>query len=140
VSHALGPEELMRFLDDELPADRRAAVEAHLEECTECRRDYVVFSKMKGELRSMAMENGTGPSLWDTLGRQLVRPTGWLLVIVGALALAAWGVYSYVRSPEDLWTKLATGALVIGFVLLLLSAILDRVKDLRTDRYREVER
>ena len=63
-----------------------------------------------------------------------------MLIIVGASVLTAWGIYSYVTSPEGLWTKLATGAVVIGLVLLLASAILDRLGALRTDRYREIQR
>ena len=84
------------------------------------------------------------PVIWLLFGQGILLGTmlltGWLLVVAGTVVLTAWGVYSYIKSPEDLWTKLATGALVIGFVLLLLSAVLDRVRDLRTDRYREVER
>lgn len=130
----------MRLLDGELPAERQAAVRAHLDACTECRRDFVIYQRMKGELQAMAMETGAGPSLWDAVSRRLFRPTGWLLILAGAVALSAWGVYSWITTPEELWTKLATGAVVIGFALLLLSAILDRVVALRTDRYREIER
>lgn len=139
MSH-VEPDDLMRFLDDELPTDRQAGVEAHIGDCTECNRDFVIYRRLKGDLLAMGMENGTGPSLWYALSRRLFRPTGWVLIIVGATVLAAWGVYSYVTSPEELWTKLATGAVVIGFVLLLASAILDRLGALRTDRYREIQR
>ena len=134
------PDDLMRFLDGEMPRDRQLNIEAHMQDCTECNREYVVFKRMKGDLHSMAMENGTGPSLWDAVSGRIFRPTGWVLIVVGAIVLTAWGVYSYVTSPEGLWIKLAEGAVVIGLVLLLLSAILDRVVALRTDRYREIQR
>jgi hypothetical protein len=35
-SHALAPEELMAYLDGELPADRAAGVVSHLQRCTDC--------------------------------------------------------------------------------------------------------
>jgi anti-sigma factor RsiW len=130
----------MRYLDDELPPDRRVVIEAHIRDCTECNRDHAVFKRMKGDLHSMAMENDHGPSLWQAVSRRLFRPTGWVLLVIGTVALTAWGIYSYITSPENVWTKLATGAVVIGIALLLLSAIVDRRTALRTDRYREIQR
>lgn len=140
MSHEVGPDDLMRLLDDELPPERHAAVQAHVRTCAECRRDYTIFQQMKGDLRSMAFENETGPSLWDAVSRRLFRPSGWLLVGLGSVSLAAWGIVSYITSPERLWTKLATGAVAIGLALLLLSAIFDRLRDLRTDRYKGIQR
>lgn len=140
MKHPVGPDDLMRLLDGELPDDQRAPIEQHIRECTECGRDFVIFQRMKGDVRAMASDHGTGPSIWDAVSRRIFRPTGWLLLLAGSLLLTAWGIYSYLTSPEELWSKLATGAVLIGFLLLLLSAVLDRVTALKTDRYREIER
>ncbi len=140
VEHAVSHEELMRFLDDELTADRRVLVAAHLEVCTECNREIVVFRAMKADLLAMVSEGRIGPSIWADVNRHIMRPTGWIMVVVGAVALTAYAVWAYLTSPESFWEKLAVGTLVIGLVLLLLSALIDRLRDLRTDPYQNVHR
>jgi anti-sigma factor RsiW len=140
VGHEVSHDDLMRYLDDELPAARRDEVALHLERCTECRREFIVFQRMKGDLLAMARENHVGPSLWDGISRRLARPVGWLFLAGGGIALAGWGIWSYVTSPEVFWRKLAVGAVVVGAALLLLSAIIDRVRALASDPYREIQR
>ena len=130
----------MRYLDEELPRERQLEVAGHLDTCTECKRDFVVFQTMKGDLRGMLDESPVGPSIWIRVNRRLMLPTAWLLIIAGTLALAGWGAYAYITGPENFWEKLAVGAVAIGLALLLLSAIVDRLRDLRTDPYREIHR
>lgn len=140
LNHAVSHEDLMRFLDDELPPDRRSSVAAHIEECTECKREITVFRAMKGELSHMlTVEPGT-PSVWNRVNRRIMLPTAWGLLVAGAVALTVWGTWTWAMSPDNFWHKLMIGAVVVGLVLLLLSAIGDRLRDLRTDPYREIQR
>jgi hypothetical protein len=140
MSHEVGHEDLMRFLDDELPPDRRNAVDAHIEQCTECNRDLHVFRSLKGDLSAIAMRNEPGPSLWATINRRLTQPLGWVLLLTGTVVIAGWAVWSYLTSPELFWQKLAVGSIVVGAALLLLSAIVDRVRELPSDPYRQIQR
>lgn len=48
-THPIEQEELMAYLDGELPADRAAATAAHLERCAECQR-------LAGDLRTISRE------------------------------------------------------------------------------------
>jgi len=140
VNHAVSHEDMMRYLDDELASDRKAAVAAHIESCTECRREYVVFQSIKGEVRSLLDFDPGGPSVWSGVNRRIMLPTAWLLIVGGTLALSAWGIWAWLSSPEEFWEKFLVGAVVVGFALLLLSAIGDRLRDLKTDPYREIQR
>lgn len=140
MNHAVSHEDLMRYLDDELPRDRHAAIAGHIEQCTECKRELIVFQALKGDLQRMVHENRVGPSVWTTVNRRLMQPTAWLLLVAGTIGLAGWGAYAYATSPESFWEKLGAGAVVIGLALLLLSAIMDRLRDLKTDPYREIQR
>ncbi|MGH7503363.1 MAG: anti-sigma factor family protein [Longimicrobiales bacterium] len=140
MSHPVGHEDLMRFLDDELPPDRRTAVVAHIEQCTECNRDLHVFRALKGDLKAIGERNGAGPSLWAAINHRLTQPLGWVLFVTGAVVIAGWAVWSYVSSPDVFWRKLAVGSVVIGAALLLLSAIVDRVRELPSDPYRQIQR
>lgn len=133
-------EDLMRYIDDELPLERRAEVEAALETSTELRRDYVVFSRMKSDLESIGTQLGTGRSVWSSVNRRLTRPVGWILFVAGAVVWVAYGVYAYLTGGDAMWEKLATSAVVVGLGMLLLSAIVDRLRDLKNDPYKEIQR
>jgi len=138
--HSVSHEDLMRYLDDELPPDERGRIAGHVEGCTECRREYVVFEAMKNEFRGLVIENGVGPSLWESIGRRLVQPTAWMFIVAGTLGWVAWGLYAWFISPEHFFLKLAEGFVVLGLAMLLAIAVGDRLRDLKTDPYREIQR
>lgn len=140
MNHEVSHDDLMRFLDDELPPERRATVAGHLEQCTECNREFVVFRAMKGELATMLNVEPGAPSIWNSVNRKIMLPAAWVLFVAGAVALSVWGAWTYVMSPENFWEKLFVGAVVVGLALLLVSAIGDRLRDLKTDPYREIQR
>jgi anti-sigma factor RsiW len=133
-------EELMRYIDGELPAERAAAVEAALTTDTELRREYEIFRRMKADLSEMGSEMRTGGTVWDAVNRRLTRPVGWILFVAGLGVWLAYAAYAFIAAPEALWEKLAIGAVVIGLGTLFLSVVIDRLLDLRTDPYREIQR
>ena len=133
-------DELMRFLDGELAPERAREVEEALERSTELRREYTIFRRMKTDLQDIGAKMHTHSNVWERVNRELTRPVGWVLFIVGTLVWVAYGVYSYLAGGEALWEKLATSAVVIGLAMLLLSALVDRWRDLKTDPYKEIER
>lgn len=138
MNHPVNHEALMRYLDDELPTEEWTRVDAHVRECSECSREIAVFGAMSRDLRTL---EATGmETVWHGVSRRVTQPVGWMLVVVGALVYVAWGVYSWWTGPDLLWEKLAGGALVLGLILLLSSAAIDRMIDLRTDPYRNVQR
>ena len=133
-------EELMRYLDGELPADRMRAVEQELESSTELRREYVLYSRMKADLGSLGEQMKSTSNVWGPVSRAIARPLGWILFVVGTGVWAAYAVYAYLTGADAMWEKLATSAVVVGLVMLLLSALLDRLTDLKSDPYREIQR
>lgn len=142
MTHDIDHEFLMRFVDGELPPARRKRVEAHVEACTECRREITVFRAMKSDLA--AIEFG-GPltrqlSIWARVHRRITRPSGWLLVGSGVVFWLVYAAYTYFTSDVAVVEKVATGAVVIGLLLLLASVIWERYREWLRDPYREVER
>lgn len=136
----IGHDELMRYLDGELPPERARAVEAALEGDTELRRELAVFRAMKVDLAEIGERMGTKQTVWGEVNRRLTRPVGWVLVLVGAAIVVAYGAYAYLTGADALWEKLATSAIVVGLGMLLLSTFIDRYHDLKTDQYREIQR
>ena len=141
MSQPVTHEELMRYLDGEVGAEERSRIEASLESSTEIRRELAVYRAMKDDLRTLKLNDG-GPngSVWNAVNRHLARPFGWVLLVVGALVWAAYGIYTYLSSPTFLWQKLATSAVGIGILLLLASVIWERYRTWLTDPYREIQK
>jgi Putative zinc-finger len=137
--HFVSHEDLMRYLDGELPPDERVRIAGHVEGCTECRREYVVFDAMRNSLREMSGENGVGPTLWGSVSRRLVQPTAWLLIVAGSVGWLGWGLYAWFISPEHFLLKITEGFVVLGLAMLLAIAVGDRLRDLKTDPYREIQ-
>ncbi|HUE77889.1 MAG TPA: hypothetical protein VMM83_08110 [Longimicrobiales bacterium] len=73
----------------------------------------------------------------QALEAELIRK---ILFLAGAAVWLTYAVYAYLTSAEAMWMKLATGAVVVGLAMLLLSALLDRLLDLKADPYREIHR
>ena len=136
----IGREELMRYLDGELPADRARAVEEALETSTELRREHAVFRRMKEDLELMGAQMETKGTVWNAVNQKLTRPVGWILFMIGAVVWMGYGVYEYLMGADAMWEKLATSAIVVGLGMLLVSALVDRYRDLKTDPYKEIQR
>ena len=133
-------EELMRYLDGELSPERASVVEEEMERSTELRRDYVLYSRMKADLGSLGEHMKQTTGVWSSVSRAIARPVGWVLFLVGTAVWVAYAVWAYLTSPDAMWEKLATGAVVVGLAMLLLSALIDRFVDLKVDPYRGVQR
>lgn len=133
-------EDLMRFLDGELPPDEHARVEGEIRASTELQREVAIFRAMKSDFQELSFQRNGGASIWDRVNRQLTRPIGWLLMIGGTVVLTAYGVFAFATSAGDPWEKLAIAALVIGFVVLLGSVVWERYRDWLHDPYRDVYR
>tara|TARA_B110000014_G_scaffold254771_2_gene235757 strand:- start:255 stop:509 length:255 start_codon:yes stop_codon:yes gene_type:complete len=73
----------------------------------------------------------------------IATSVGQALVILGLLLVYGMGGYWYamevVRDEESpLWLKLGIPAIVVGFTVLLLSVILQRMKAAKTDKYTNI--
>ena len=131
----------MRYLDGEVGPEERSRIEASVENSTELRRELAVYRAMKDDLQSLKLnEGGANGSVWNAVNRHLARPFAWVLLVVGSLVWAAYGVYVYLTSPTLLWQKLATGAIGIGILVLLASVIWERYRIWLTDPYRDIRR
>jgi anti-sigma factor RsiW len=134
-------EELMRFLDGELSPDEHVRVERALAEDSELARELAIFRGMKGQFQELSFDPGhRRRSVWGEVNRQLTQPIGWILLTGGVAVWTLYGAYLFATGPTDPWEKLATGAVVIGVLLLLASVIWERYREYLTDPYRDIQR
>jgi hypothetical protein len=141
MGHRVSSEDLMRYLDSEMSPEERATVDAELAASSELQRQLAIFRAMKADFRELSFHPARyRESVWDRVNERVTRPIGWILVAVGASIWMTYGAYVFATSPSDPWEKLATGAVVIGILVLLASVIWERYREWEKDPYRDVYR
>jgi len=134
-------DDLMRYLDGEMPPEERARVDAELEASTELRRELAIFRALKSDFQQLSFHPAEyRDSVWNRVNQRVTRPIGWVLVAMGATAWMSYGAYVFTTAPTDPWEKLATGAVAIGILMLLGSVIWERYREWQHDPYRDVHR
>ena len=110
-------EDLMRYMDGEMPPEQRARLDTELERSTELRRELAIFRAMRTDFQGLSFDPGTyHKSVWDKVNASVTRPIGWVLVVVGVIVWTAYGAYLFTTSPVNAWEKLATDRISRGGV------------------------
>lgn len=142
-------ENMMAFLDGELPPETRAAFESHLSVCDTCAGEFSAFSELQEELKMMTFKEPSEAELeryWGSIYNRIERGTGWVLFSVGSILLLCYGAFKLieemVRNPDvALALKTGTLALIFGLVVLLVSVLRERLAVRKVDKYsREVKK
>ena len=134
---------LSGYLDGELTQADQQRVRLHLEDDPVARALVAEMRRIREAARTTDLA-APGDEEWDESPRtsrsHWLRRSGWFLVIgwaIALLGLALWGLFF---GPDAWWEKLLAVTVVAGPVLLLLSVLVDRMKVMKHDRYRRVER
>ena len=142
-SSPIDEELLSGYLDGQLSHRDMQRVRLHLEQDPDSRR-------LIGEMRALretalatpftAPADDVWPELPKTRASRWSRSLGWLLMIawmVVVTSLALWRFLSSTGDPLEIFLVLGLPG---AFVLLFVSVLLDRLKTLSGDRYRDVHR
>ncbi len=134
---------LSGFVDGELTQQQRQWVEVHCRDCAECRRDLDELRALR-ERMGQARLSELGEDRWrEEMNDTTVtttRTVGWLLFVVGALALGAWVVFHFLSDPGvGLGIKAIFVAFYGGLAVLLISVLRQRLIEHKTDKYKDVE-
>lgn len=140
MATSVSNEDLMRFLDGELPPDEMSRVRHALERSTELQRELRLFEAIRNDVKGLTYDPPVHATMWDGVQRRLTRPVGWTLLIVGAILWLGWGAWVFATSAADPVEKLAVGALAIGFLTLLGATVSERLRESRSDPYRDIQR
>ncbi len=134
---------LSGYLDLALPQGEHQQVRVHLEDCAQCR---ALVEEMK-LLRETTMETSfriPSDDSWNEAPRGNWSPWlfrfGWVIVLLSAVGVAGLSLWGSWTQRGDALVELMPFGFLIGFGLLALSVVLDRVKTYGTDRYRKVKK
>ena len=134
---------LSGFLDDALTQADEQRVRVHLEDCETCRVQVEQMRRFREVIMSTQFEVPPDDQ-WSEQPRsaasRLSFGAGWTIVAVWALALVGYAAWELWTSDEPLVGKLIVFGGWTGLGLLFLGVLLDRLKALKADRYREVEK
>ena len=135
---------LSGYLDGELTQQDRQRVDVHLDDCASCRQAFEQLQRIQSGLGSMPHPEPTEQQRSRMMGVMLTktsRGVGWLLAIGGAALLIGMGVYEFVTDDSiNLWVKIGNGAVAVAALLIGGSVLVERLRDRKTDRYKDVER
>jgi len=130
---------LSGYLDDELDEEGRSLLENHLATCSGCKDDLESMTELL--VVSGDMELDMPPDdVWDDFSEKvynrLERRTGWMLLIVGTVALGLVGLYYLVTTD---WAsppvKTTVELLLAGLLILFVSVLRQRLFVRKSDRY-----
>ena len=137
-------EELLSgYIDQALPHHQAQRVRIHLEDCTSCRELYEQLSSMRNVALGtefLVPADEEWPELPKTGFGRLSRSLGWLLLTSWTLVITAYALWQFLSQTGDPLEIFLVLGLPGAFLLLFLSVLADRLKDLKTDRYRGVHR
>jgi len=135
---------LVGLLDGELTPDEVRHVNAHLTRCADCRTEYEQLRETTGKLAAVSFQEPDDAILarvWKSPYSRLARTTSLVLIIGGYAVLIGYGAFEFLASgQEDLPAKVSVAAVALGFLILLVQLIRERVNTYKTDPYKEIER
>lgn len=136
------------YLDGELDADERLAFERELETSPQLAREFEETKAMKEVTDAMKLRDfpdRVWERYWEGTYNRLERRVGWILLSIGAMILAAAGLYQialalFRDSVEPLWLRLAVASACAGAAILFISVLRERLFLRKRDPYREIQR
>ncbi len=134
----------MRLLDGELTVEEKSGYEAHVRECEDCRNELSSLGRiveLTDELRLRAPDDEFWDGYWESVYRRSERSTGFFLVIVGVLALLAYGIVKAVTSPRFVtYEGISVTVILLGLAVIFVSVARERYHESKNDPYGGVKR
>lgn len=142
-SHSFDQASISGYLDGELTQGQAQKVRLHLEDCDECRLVADELRTLKEATMTTEFQT-PDDTQWDeapkTAVSGFIRNFGWAIAlawVVGILGYALWQVATEGENPVE---AVIVFTFWLGFTLILLSALIDRLRTRKTDPYRKVQK
>jgi anti-sigma factor RsiW len=134
---------LSGYIDGELTQQERQRVERHLEDCNECRQLEQELTELRGRLRDSVrseISNARFREAFQSPGNQRLSALGWIALVAGALMVGLFIVTRFISDDSvSAGMKFLIGLPYLGLLLLFIAVLRRRVREARTDKYKDVE-
>ena len=148
MDHKKIKELISSYHDGELDNRQRQLIEEHLDQCTECRREYEEMGKLEevmGKMQLRKPHKEMWEVYWTSIYNRLERRIGWIFLSIGAMILLFFGGYKAVEgiiqdTSTPLLLKIGILTLLGGVVILLVSLLREQIFVHKRERYKEVEK
>ncbi len=139
---------MMGYLDGELSAEDKKEFLEHLNTCQNCQQEWQSFNQLKEEtskMRFKALPEMYWDDYWEKVYNRIERGIGWIFFSIGAIILLAFMGYEFLQdffmnSREPLILKIGVGFFVLGFIIIFVSVVREKLMVRRHDKYRRIVR
>ena len=82
---------------------------------------------------------------WENVYNRIERGLGWILFSLGAIILLSYGAYEllkefFLNPKEPLIEKVGLGLLIVGFIVVFVSVLREKLMVRKIDKYRRIKR
>jgi anti-sigma factor RsiW len=139
---------LSAYVDGELDPDQVTRIEAHLADNEQTRREVEKLRRLKNVTGALRLKDPP-PEQWEAFWRGVYnraeRSVGWILLCVGLVVIGAWGLTEVIlalakTATLPFYVKGGIFVMAAGTLVLLISAIRERVYKRNRTRYKDVIR
>ena len=134
---------VMAYVDDELTSEARAELEARLSSEPALALQVAEYQRLEVAARHCAPPEPADHEwrrMQDDDGRRALLGLGWVAMFAGGVGLVGWLSLQIYKSDLGRGGKWTMSLLLVGFTVLLLVKLRDRLRLLPYDPYTEVER
>lgn len=136
--------EMMGYIDGELDEARRKRFEEKLAGDPELAAEYEKYARLTELTGSLTLQEPSDlewQDFWNVLYNRLEHRTGWVLLLIGALMVAIYGVREIIITQEIRpLLKVGILCMIAGFTFLVVSICRAKQRLKKVDRYRGVHR
>jgi predicted anti-sigma-YlaC factor YlaD len=148
MDHQKIKELISSYYDGELDEEQKRLVERHLEECSECRKEFEEMGKFEEVMSQVVLKKPPKEAwqmYWTSVYNRLERGIGWILFSIGAIILLFFGSYKLVEgiiqdASVPLILKIGILSVLGGLVVLLVSLLREQLFVRKRERYKEIEK
>jgi len=139
---------IVEYVDGIISPENKMRLQTHLKTCAACREDLEKLQKWKGvseQMKGKLLPDMAWDEYWQHIYNRLERGIGWILISVGAIIFLGIAVYQFVinvLTSTEITSLEKAGILLlsIGFVVLLVSVLREKLMVRKYDKYKEIQR
>ncbi len=139
---------LVKAVDDVLTKSEKIEFDAFVQNFEECRDEWREHQKLKEVTNAMKLKNPSS-EIWDGywmgIYNRIERGIAWISLSVGSIILITYTLFQFVKAAIQGIEKhpvIITAVLLVllGFTILMVSIIREKISMRKTDPYKEVKR